>query len=32
MNIFLEKFRDAIHGIVEGFDRLIFKVVHDHLS
>jgi len=25
MNIFLEKFRDAIHGVVEGFDRLIFK-------
>jgi hypothetical protein len=29
MGIFLEKFRDAIHGVVEGFDRLIFK---GHLS
>ena len=25
MNIFLEKFRDVIQGVVEGFDRLIFK-------
>ena len=25
MNIFLEKFDDFIHGVVQGFDRLIFK-------
>ena len=25
MNIFLEKFRDLIHGVIEGFDRLIIK-------
>jgi hypothetical protein len=25
MKIFLEKFRDAIHGIVEGFDRPRFR-------
>ncbi|MBK7002188.1 MAG: hypothetical protein IPH35_20225 [Rhodoferax sp.] len=25
MNIFLEKFHDLIQGVIEGFDRLIFK-------
>ena len=25
MDIFLEKHRDAILGVVEGFDRVIFK-------
>jgi hypothetical protein len=29
MEIFLEKHRDAIEGVIEGFDRLIFK---GHLS